>query len=77
MTYELPLLLSSCGFAFKRDAAILSNMSGTKLYTKPLVILGMELEFGTWRTHTHLLYKTTYSYLYTQQNTVPGTYKSN
>ena len=70
MTYELPLLLSGRGFTLLRDATILSNVSGTILFTRPWIILEMELEFGTW--HTHMLYKTTYGYLYTQQNTVPG-----
>ena len=33
MTYELPMLFSGRGFAFIRDAAILSNISGTILFT--------------------------------------------
>ena len=52
MTYELPMLLSGRGFAFIWNAAILFNISGTILFTRPWVILGMELEFGTCHTHT-------------------------
>ena len=79
MTNELTMILSGCGLAQIRDVAILSYGYRWHNTTHQVisvymhwVILGMELEY---QALGYILYKTTYSCIYTQQNTVPGTHR--
>ena len=84
MTNELTMLLSDHGLAIIRDAAILSygyrwhntihQAIGVYMHW---VILGMELEYQALGYINRLNYKITYGCIYTQQNTVLGTHKSN
>ena len=82
MTNELAMLLSGGGLAQLRDAAIPSYIyhwhntihqaiDDIRALGNPGNGIGIS---GT-RLHCYTLYKTTHSCIYTQQNTLPGTYR--
>ena len=78
-----PIWLNGRGFALLRDAAILFLYRWHNTIHQAIsiylhwVILGMELEYQALGTRQQMNYKITYICIYTQQNTVPRTHKSN
>ena len=73
------MLLIGRGLARIRDATILSYIEVAPTIHQAVgvymhwVILGMKLEYQALGYINRLNYKITYSWIYTQQNTVPGT----